>query len=190
MKLRYHAGRLHRKFVALPALGALAVTPVLVHTGDTMSGIAASHGVSLSSLEAANPQIANPNLIYTGQSLNLPGVSSSTQTSHRSYSSSGYSRHSSPSSPASSYTSSSSIPGWAKCIVFRESSNNPRAVNSIPGYIGNGGGLFGDLTSTWNNYGGYHQPFQAPVSVQIQFNEQLHNQLGLKPWAADGCPGT
>jgi LysM repeat protein len=43
-----------------------------VRQGDTLSGIAASNGVSLSSLEAANPQIRNPNFIRTGQVLNLP----------------------------------------------------------------------------------------------------------------------
>lgn len=85
---------------------------------------------------------------------------------------------------------STAVPAWASCIVFRESGGNPRAVNSIPGYIGNGGGLFGDLTSTWGNYGGYHQPFQAPVSVQIAFNQHLKDTMGLSPWAADGCPGT
>src|SRR3546814_2583646 len=43
-----------------------------VRSGDTMSGIAASHGVPLSALINANPQVGNPNLIYPGQQLNLP----------------------------------------------------------------------------------------------------------------------
>ncbi len=43
-----------------------------VRSGDTLSGIAARHGVSLSSLIAANPQIANPDLIYPGQSVHIP----------------------------------------------------------------------------------------------------------------------
>lgn len=34
---------------------------------STLSGIAAHTGISLSHLEALNPQISNPNLIYTGQ---------------------------------------------------------------------------------------------------------------------------
>ncbi|WNL46593.1 LysM peptidoglycan-binding domain-containing protein [Dyella sp. BiH032] len=46
-----------------------------VRSGDTMSGIAARHGVSLSALLAANPQIANPNRIYPGQVIHLPGGS-------------------------------------------------------------------------------------------------------------------
>jgi LysM repeat protein len=45
----------------------------VVVTGDTLSGIAAAAGVSLSAVEAANQQIANPDLIFTGQVVNLPG---------------------------------------------------------------------------------------------------------------------
>jgi spore coat assembly protein SafA len=44
-----------------------------VHSGDTLAGIAAQFGVTLSALEAANPQISNPNLIYPGQVLTIPG---------------------------------------------------------------------------------------------------------------------
>ena len=45
----------------------------VVVTGDTLSGIAAAAGASLGAVEAANPQIANPDLIFTGQTVNLPG---------------------------------------------------------------------------------------------------------------------
>lgn len=48
-----------------------------VRSGDTMSGIAAKFGISLAALEAANPQVRNPNLIYVGEVLNLPGHSAS-----------------------------------------------------------------------------------------------------------------
>ena len=44
-----------------------------VHSGDTLSQIAASHGVSLNSLIAANPQIRNPDLIYARQTIHLSG---------------------------------------------------------------------------------------------------------------------
>lgn len=46
---------------------------VQVHRNDTLSKIAADNGVSLSALIAANPQIRNPNLIYPGQTIHLPG---------------------------------------------------------------------------------------------------------------------
>ncbi|HJT97759.1 MAG TPA: LysM peptidoglycan-binding domain-containing protein [Rhodanobacteraceae bacterium] len=54
-----------------------------VRSGDTLSGIAAQHGVSLSALEAANPEIRNPNLIHPGQTVHIPGGSgSNAATSH------------------------------------------------------------------------------------------------------------
>ena len=43
--------------------------------GDTLGKIAASYGVSLSALLAANPQIWNASLIYPGQVINIPATS-------------------------------------------------------------------------------------------------------------------
>ncbi|MEO7199051.1 MAG: LysM peptidoglycan-binding domain-containing protein, partial [Dokdonella sp.] len=45
-----------------------------VKSGETMSGIAQKHGVSLGALVAANPQVRNPNVIHPGQTLHLPGA--------------------------------------------------------------------------------------------------------------------
>ncbi|MBE1160899.1 LysM peptidoglycan-binding domain-containing protein [Dyella acidiphila] len=50
-----------------------------VRAGDTLTGIAASHGVSLAALEAANPQIANPNVISVGETIHIPSGSTSSQ---------------------------------------------------------------------------------------------------------------
>lgn len=52
-----------------------------VKRGDTLSAIAARNHVSLSSLERANTQIKNPNLIMVGQKLNIPGRSDSFEPS-------------------------------------------------------------------------------------------------------------
>lgn len=46
---------------------------VIVKSGDTMSGIADEHGVSLNELEAANPQIKDYSLIFPGEIIFLPG---------------------------------------------------------------------------------------------------------------------
>jgi len=43
-----------------------------VQAGDTLSEIALSQGVTLQQLKAANPQIRNVDLIYAGQSLQIP----------------------------------------------------------------------------------------------------------------------
>jgi LysM repeat protein len=44
----------------------------VVQRGDTLSGIARRFGVSLSDLEAANPEITDPSRIFPGQVINIP----------------------------------------------------------------------------------------------------------------------
>ena len=48
-----------------------------VASGDTMWKIAVRHEVGLSEIKAAHPHIANPDLIYPGQVLNIPTTDSS-----------------------------------------------------------------------------------------------------------------
>jgi uncharacterized YkwD family protein/spore coat assembly protein SafA len=47
-----------------------------VTSGDTMWHIATKHGIGLSDLMAANPQITNSALIFPGQTINLPSAPS------------------------------------------------------------------------------------------------------------------
>jgi len=59
------------------ALTVSAAAADLSHTvvpGDTMWKLAVKYQVGTSEIIAANPQIANPNLIYPGQVLNIPQV--------------------------------------------------------------------------------------------------------------------
>lgn len=53
--------------------GASANGTHTVKSGDTLWDIAKNNGVPLNKLIAANPQIANPNLIYPGDKINVPG---------------------------------------------------------------------------------------------------------------------
>lgn len=46
----------------------------VVQPGDTLNGIANQFGVTLAALEAANPQIADPNLIFPGQVIVVPAT--------------------------------------------------------------------------------------------------------------------
>ncbi|MDR3573321.1 MAG: LysM peptidoglycan-binding domain-containing protein [Anaerolineaceae bacterium] len=54
-------------------LWACGTTTHVVQSGETLSSIASSCGVSLGTLEAANPQITDPSLIFIGEEINLPG---------------------------------------------------------------------------------------------------------------------
>lgn len=59
-------------FVAVLMTGVSAAISHTVAPGDTMWRIAVKYQVGLSEIRAANPQIANPNLIYPGQVLTVP----------------------------------------------------------------------------------------------------------------------
>ena len=59
-------------FLAATVLGASAATTHTVKKGDTIWKIAVAYEVGLSEIKSANPQIANPDLIYPGQVLNIP----------------------------------------------------------------------------------------------------------------------
>ncbi len=55
----------------------ISVSATTYHTvvkGDTMWKIAVNYEIGLSEIKNANPQIANPDLIYPGQILNIPTV--------------------------------------------------------------------------------------------------------------------
>ena len=57
------------------ALAVSAAAADLSHTvapGDTMWKLAVKYRVGTSEIIAANPQVANPNLIYPGQVVKLP----------------------------------------------------------------------------------------------------------------------
>ncbi len=71
--------------VCLLCIATLAATLVIsvsadtTHTvvrGDTMWKIAVKYQVGLSEIKSANPDIANPDLIYPGQKLKIPSVDS------------------------------------------------------------------------------------------------------------------
>lgn len=190
------ASKLRRKAVLLPAIGALAITPVLVHTGDTLSGIAASHNVSLAAVERANPQIPNPDLIFTGQTVNVPGGSGGSQSApgvhHHSvgvsvtprhhHHSAGLSGSSGGSSSGSSSALNSSdlanVPGvphaFAACVAFRESTNGTNQAFN--------GGVYGIIRASGINVNG-----QSLAAQKAAFSK-LFAQFGTRPWApSDGC---
>lgn len=58
--------------VNIPGAAKPAVKTYTVKKGDSLSKIATAHKVTLAAVIAANPQIANPNLIHVGDVVNIP----------------------------------------------------------------------------------------------------------------------
>jgi hypothetical protein len=166
--------------------------------------------VSLAAVEAANPQISNPNLIFAGQSINVPGGSASTGYTAPTQRYTAPTQQSAPA--AKTYTSPSSISSTAHTSTGRSSGSSGSSGSSsgyssgslsdIPGVpqsfaacvayreSTNGtnaaynGGVYGIITASGINVNG------QSVAAQKQAFAQLYAQYGGHPWAADGCPGT
>jgi hypothetical protein len=185
--------------IAATVLAALAAGTgtYVVHQGDTMSGIAASHHMSLSQLEQDNQQVRDPNLIYVGERLHLSLAGGAAAADHEPdgdgddaqsapVQQQGQQRsapsHTSPANlggPASA-PGGISIPGMpqslANCIWYRESTRgtNPAAH----------GNQFGIIPASGYNVSG------DSVAQQEQVAGRIYAQSGGGAWAADGCPGT
>ncbi len=59
--------------------GAVSAAPYVVKSNDTMWTISRQYGISLTSLIQANPQVANPNVIWPGMVLHIPTSGGSQQ---------------------------------------------------------------------------------------------------------------
>lgn len=62
--------------IAMLSVSASAASTHRVVSGDTLWKIAVRYQVGVSELISANPQIANPDLIYPGQLINIPTLDS------------------------------------------------------------------------------------------------------------------
>jgi hypothetical protein len=159
---------------------ALALATYMVQPGDTLSGIAASHGVPLSAVESANPQISDPNVISVGESVSLTGGSDSAPAPAPSSPSGISSAHiiSGDSSTGSSGGGGlGDVPGvpssFAQCVAFHESTDGQNQAYN--------GGVYGIITASGINVNG------QSVGAQKQAFEHLYQQYGTSPWAGDGC---
>jgi murein DD-endopeptidase MepM/ murein hydrolase activator NlpD len=175
------------------AFSVLAAGPALasshtVRPGDTLSGIAAQSGVSLAQVEAANPQITNPNVITVGELVNVPNgrsgsPASATPTAVTPSSTSTSTGATSREASSTGVTGSGSVAGSApssfqQCVAWRESSDTATDPD----------GLYGILPSTWASLGYSGTAGEASVAQQNQAFQQLYARDGAAPWAAyDGC---
>jgi hypothetical protein len=190
---------------------AVALAAYLVQPGDTLSGIAASHSVSLAAVEAANPHISNFNLIFAGQTIELPSGSSAAAVITGGQAAPAQQSVSVKQSvpvqqSAPSYTSPSSTAS-ATATVHHSSSTGSSGYSSsslsdIPGVPSSLASCVAYRESTdlqnpaadGNAYGiipasGYNV-YGTSLAHQKQVFAELYAQDGATPWAADGCPGT
>ena len=177
-------------------LSALAMVAYLVQPGDTLSGIAASHGVSLAAVESANPQIRNFNTIYQGQSLQVPSgdhtsslapVQSAPAHKHN-VTPAPVSGSDPTQAPAQSSTVTASggsgsgglddVPGvpqsFAACVASQESGNLGDPAAS--------GNAYGIIPASGHNVNG------TSLAHQKQVFAELYAKYGTAPWSShDGC---
>jgi resuscitation-promoting factor RpfC len=172
-----------------------------VLVGDTLSQISADFcgtAADYTALAAASG-IANPDLIYPGESIHLDchyanatlTASSAPRTERATPAPAGPSSagtsHAAAAAPAQTVPTAS-MSAFEACVISRESGGNPQAVNPASG----AGGLFQFLPSTWASLGyaaSYPGGAQtAPVSVQEAAFATLYAESGTSPWAPyDGC---
>lgn len=176
-------GSKRRGFAGLALAGFAAGIPmvVTVHSGDTLSGIAAQHGTTYQAIAQAN-HIPNPNLIYAGQRFIIPSGGSEGTSFSPAASPQPVTHHSSTSTGASSSGGSSSdladVPGvprsFAACVAERESSDGTNQAFN--------GGVYGII-----NASGEHVNGQS-ISAQKAAFSRLYSQYGKSPWTpSDGC---
>ena len=189
---------------------AVALAAYLVQPGDTLSGIAASHSVSLAAVEAANPHISNFNLIFAGQTIELPAGSSATAVITGSQAAPAQQSVSVKQSvpvqqSAPSYTSPSSTASATATVQSGSTGSSgysSSSLSDIPGVPASFAACVAYRESTdlqnpaadGNAYGiipasGYNVE-GASLAQQKQVFAELYAQDGGAPWAADGCPGT
>jgi len=178
-----------------------------VQPGDTLSGIAASHGLAgWSQLYEDNHAVigANPDFIVPGEVLVLPGPGSAYQAAapapvsvaaavraparaqvsepvpeHVAY------RATQQSSWKAAGSSLSAAPGsFQSCVISRESGGDAQVMNGSGHY-----GLYQFSYAAWTGAGGAGADFgHASVAEQNQVFARAYALWGTSPWGAyDGC---
>lgn len=145
-------------------------------SGDTLSGIASRLGVSVSSLAAANG-IASPNQIYAGQTIQIPGdSSSSSDVASIAYTGGGQGG----SYQSMIYGIFGPYGSQAVHVAMCESSMNPDAYNGILGAAG----LFQIIPGTWNktSYAG-QSPYSPAANIQAAYEIFAHDGYSWREWA-------
>jgi len=175
-------------------MAGLAAGPALASThtvqpGDTLSGIAASAGVPLSKVEAANRWIKNPNLIYAGQVVHVPdgrsGITPMAPTSYQAPAASSTPSASSDTSAAASTTPAESTGTSSASTGYSASAGTSASTGTSSASTGTSSASTGSSPSS----------FQQCVSWRESGNNPTASSSGLygilpSTWASLGYSGT
>ena len=187
-------------------MAGLAAGPALASThavqpGDTLSGIAASAGVPLSKVEAANRWIKNPNLIYAGQVVHVPdgrsGITPMAPTSYQAPAASSTPSASSDTSAAASTTPAEST-GTSSASTGYSASAGTSASTGYSASAGTSASTGTSSASTGTSSastGSSPSSFQQCVSWRESGNNPTASSSGLygilpSTWASLGYSGT
>ncbi len=187
--------------LSLSGYGSVTVAP-----GDTLSARAAANGTTWQAVYAANQAAigSNPDVIYAGQHLVMPGGGSATAATATAAAATvaaqpagdgdndgddngqaapeatapAAAQQPVSSSSGSAGGGSGSIPSsFFSCVHFRESTNGQLSSNQ-----------FGIMPSTWSAYGFSGAPGTASYSQQVKAFQTIYASVGASAWAPyDGC---
>lgn len=175
-------------------MAGLAAGPALASThavqpGDTLSGIAASAGVSLTKVEAANKWIKNPDLIYVGQKINVPdgrsGITPAAPTYYQAPATSSTPSASSDTSAAASSTPAEGTGTSSASTGYSASAGTSASTGSSSASSGSSAASTGSAPSS----------FQQCVAWRESGNNPTASSSGLygilpSTWASLGYSGT
>ncbi len=182
---------------------------VQVASGDTLSGIASIYQTTYMRLFDANPQVQNPNLIYVGETLQIPAPNE--QLPNRLMPNQATPADTDNTAPAPSQTPEVTAPVSQTSETPPPTPPQPTPtttatasdVSSTPGpsvwtqlaqcessgnwSINTGNGYYGGLQftlSSWQSVGGSGYPNQASESEQIALGQTLQARQGWGAWPA------
>lgn len=167
---------------------------VVVQPGDSLSKIAKAHGTKWPRLFYANKSIKNPDVIYAGDTIRVPG--SDEKLAKRPI-------PNNTSQPVSSQQVVHQQPAPVAPVSVPAPTYQPQTVTSAPSggvwdrvaqcesggnwSINTGNGYYGGLQfslSSWRGVGGAGYPHQASKAEQIARAEQLLARQGWGAWPA------
>jgi hypothetical protein len=152
-----------------------------VTAGESLSTIAQNYNFqSWRPIWNVNPQITNPDVVNVDEDITIPAGDTQDRPLPDGYGDAVTAV--APVAVVQNFAPARKVSGPVSGDIFgrirmRESGNNYANKNN-PNYRG----AYQFDYGTWNNFGGYHDPADAPPAVQDQKAQQTYAARGCSPW--------